>query len=156
MSTLLLAYDGSADAESAVRAAGALFPGAAAVVVTARRAPITYEHASEAALVAVPEDVLVSGVAALNEAAEQKATETAEAGERAAVAAGLAAGARIADVITSPRARSGRSRTRSARTSWCAARAGWARSRARSSARRRPGCCTTPGGPFSSCPWTRL
>jgi len=102
MSTLLLAYDGSADAESAVRAAGALFPGAAAVVVTARREPITYEHASEAALVSVPQDVLASGVAALNQAAQSKAAETAEAGERAAAAAGLTAEVRIADVITSP------------------------------------------------------
>jgi nucleotide-binding universal stress UspA family protein len=102
MSTLLLAYDGSADAESAVRAAGSLFPGATAVVVTARREPITFEHASEAALVAMPQEVLSGGVAALNEAAEREAAETVGAGARAATAAGLAAEARVAEMITSP------------------------------------------------------
>ena len=89
MSTLLLAYDGSADAEAAVRAAqGALFPGATAVIVTARRDPITFEHASEAALVAVPQEVLAGGVAALNRPRSGAGAQTMEAGARLATAAG--------------------------------------------------------------------
>ena len=100
--SLLVAFDGSAAAESAVRAAGGLFGGARAVVVTARRDPITFEQAAEAALVAVPEDVVAGGVKALNETAEREAAETAEAGARAARAAGLDAQARIAEAGGSP------------------------------------------------------
>ena len=100
--SLLVAFDGSAAAESAVRAAGGLFPGARALVVTARRDPIAYEQAAEAALVAVPADVLAGGVKALDEAAEREALETAEAGARAGRTAGLDADPRITEATGSP------------------------------------------------------
>jgi nucleotide-binding universal stress UspA family protein len=100
--TLLVAFDGSAAAESAVRAAGGLFENARAVVVTARRDAITYEQAAEAALVAVSEEVVAGGVKALNEAAEREARETADAGAGAATAAGLDAQARTTEAAGSP------------------------------------------------------
>jgi nucleotide-binding universal stress UspA family protein len=100
--TILLAYDGSAASESALRAAAALFPGARAVVVTARRDPLAFEQAAEATLAAVPPDVVASGVESLNRAAEQEAAETADGGAKAAEAAGLAAEPRVADAGGSP------------------------------------------------------
>jgi len=100
--TLLIAFDGSAAAEAAIRAAGGLFPATRAVVACARRDPITYEQAAGAALVAVPDEVVAGGVRALNEAARQEADETVEAGVRAAVAAGLAAEGLVTDATGSP------------------------------------------------------
>jgi nucleotide-binding universal stress UspA family protein len=94
--SLLIASDGSSTAEAAIRAAGGLFPGARALVVCARRDPITYEQAAESALVAVPDEVVASGVKALNEAADREAAETVDAGVRAATAAGLGAEGRVA------------------------------------------------------------
>ena len=99
---LLIAFDGSAAAEAAIRAAGGLFGAARAVVTCARRDPITYERAAEAALVAVPGDVVAGGVRALNEAAQREAEETVDAGVRAAAAAGLAAEGRVVDAGGSP------------------------------------------------------
>jgi nucleotide-binding universal stress UspA family protein len=100
--TLLIAFDGSAAAEAAIRAAGGLFPGARAVVACARRDPITYERAAEAALVAVPDEVVAGGVRALNEAAQREAEETVDAGVRAAAAAGLAAEGTVVHAGGSP------------------------------------------------------
>jgi nucleotide-binding universal stress UspA family protein len=89
--SLLIAYDGSSDANAAIRAAGELFPSARAVVVTVRREPITLERAGNAALIAVPREVLAGGVAALNDAARREAEETAADGARVAAATGLVA-----------------------------------------------------------------
>ena len=100
--SLLIAYDGSRDARAAIRAAGELLPRARAVVVTVRREPITFEHGANAALVAVPQEVLVGGVAALNEAAKREAAETAGEGARAAAAVGLAAEPRAVAAAGSP------------------------------------------------------
>jgi nucleotide-binding universal stress UspA family protein len=100
--SLLIAYDGSTPADAAVRAAATLFPRARAVVVTVKLDPITFEHAAGAALVRVPGEVVAGAVGTLNRAAEQEATETAAAGERAAKTAGLAAEARITAANGSP------------------------------------------------------
>ena len=93
--SLLIAYDGSPAAESAVRAAGALFPHAAAALLTARREPLTLQQTSAAARIALPDEVIAGGIAALNRAAEQEADAIAGKGARTAVDAGLAAEARI-------------------------------------------------------------
>jgi len=100
--TILLAYDGSAAAEAALRAAGALFPGARALVVTAGRDPLTFQQAAEATLANVPPGVVASGVDALNRAAEEEAADTAGAGTRAAETAGLAAEAKVTHAGGSP------------------------------------------------------
>jgi nucleotide-binding universal stress UspA family protein len=100
--SLLIAFDGSAHAEAAIRAAGGLFGGAPALVVSARRDAITFERAAESALIAIPDEVVAGGVEALNEAAEREAAETVEEGVRAASAAGLDARGRVVEATGSP------------------------------------------------------
>ena len=144
--SLLIAYDGSIDANAAIRAAGALFPRARAVVVTVRRDPITLEHAANAALVAVPRAVLAGGVAALNDAAEREADETAADGARVAAAAGLAAEP-MATVATGGPWRGLRrvADEIEADVIMCGSRGMGAFSRGSSGQPRRL-CCTMPGG----------
>lgn len=99
---LLLAYDGSPAAESAVRAAGALFPRARAAVVTVQREPATFQQSAGLARVAIPDEVIAGGLAALARAAGREAAATAAEGARSATAAGIAAEARTVDAAGSP------------------------------------------------------
>jgi nucleotide-binding universal stress UspA family protein len=93
---VLIAYDGSAPAATAVRAAGSFFPGGRAVVVRVRPDPITLEPASGLARMGVPDDVITGGLAALEQAAADEAAAVADAGARAAAEAGLDAEAAVA------------------------------------------------------------
>ncbi len=94
--TLLLAFDGSPAAAAAVRAAGSLFPGAAALVVNVRREPATPGQAAALARIAVPDAVITGGLAALDRAAEEEAKAVVADGSAVATAAGLRADTAIA------------------------------------------------------------
>lgn len=86
--TLLIAFDGSAGAAAAVRAAATLFPGGRAVVLTAYTVPqITARAAGAAAPIGVDAERFV----ALARAAEEHAAATAAEGAALASAAQLAA-----------------------------------------------------------------
>jgi nucleotide-binding universal stress UspA family protein len=87
---IVIAFDGSPAAGSAVRAAGALLPGVLAVVACARRDTPGAEPAA-LARIALPDDVIRDGIAALERAAEEEARATAEEGARQAAEAGLTA-----------------------------------------------------------------
>ena len=86
---ILIAYDGSAQAGAAVRAAAALFGGAAAVVACARTDPAGLAHSAALARPAVPDDMIAGGVAALERAVVAEAEATAAEGARIAAEAGL-------------------------------------------------------------------
>jgi nucleotide-binding universal stress UspA family protein len=101
MTSILLAYDGSPPAAAAARAAGALFPGAEAIVLTVRREPVT-AHAAGAARIAIPDAPIAGAMEALEQAAEAEAARTAAEGARAAAAAGLSSTARVVAGAASP------------------------------------------------------
>jgi nucleotide-binding universal stress UspA family protein len=101
-STLLLAFDGSPGAAAAVRAAGSLFPGAAAVVANVQREPATLGQAGALARIAVPDDVIAGGLAALDRAAEDEAKAIVAHGAAVASAAGLRADTSIVGASGAP------------------------------------------------------
>ena len=88
---LLVAFDGSDAAGSAMRAAAALMPGAQATVLSAYDDRTALDEAAAAALVAVPTEVLAGGIEALAREAREEARATAERGRALAADAGLEA-----------------------------------------------------------------
>lgn len=100
--SLLLADDGSPASQAATHAAGALFPGARALVLTVRREPMRLVEVSAAARIAVPDSVISDGAAALDRETAAIALATATAGAERATAAGLVAEARTVDEPGSP------------------------------------------------------
>jgi hypothetical protein len=149
--TLLLAFDGSSGAAAAVRAAGSLFPGAAAVVANVQRDPATLRQAAALARIAVPDAVIAGGLAALDRAAEEESEAVVAQAADVASAAGLRAVTRSSTPPGRRGAASGDSRASATRRSSCAARAAPARSRLPRSDRRHPGSFTTPTAP---CSWS--
>jgi nucleotide-binding universal stress UspA family protein len=97
---LLLAFDGSAAAADAIRAAGRLFPGAAAVVLHIRSRPSGAEHAA-LARIAMPDSVTMPAAERYDHDARERANEIAARGRRVAEEAGLHA---TAEVETGPSA----------------------------------------------------
>jgi nucleotide-binding universal stress UspA family protein len=83
---ILIAYDGSAPAADAVAAAGRLFPGARAVVLTVWA---SVRPGAAAARVALSQDVIEQAVRNLDGAAQQVAELTSHEGAERARAAGL-------------------------------------------------------------------
>jgi nucleotide-binding universal stress UspA family protein len=100
--TLLLAFDGSSGAAAAVRAAGSLFPGAAAVVANVQRDPATLRQAAALARIAVPDAVIAGGLAALDRAAEEESEAVVAQAADVASAAGLRAVTAIVDASGAP------------------------------------------------------
>ena len=92
---IVIAFDGSPSAAAAVRAAGALFPGAHATVTCVRRDTVPPADTAAIARIALPDDVIRSGIAAIDKAAEEEARATADEGVRLAGEAGLDAEAAI-------------------------------------------------------------
>ncbi len=86
---VLIAYDGSANASAAAQAAGRLFPGREAVVLTVFGPVVSIEGMPRAARVAVPDQVIRESTARLRQEGEREATVVAEEGAALAVAAGL-------------------------------------------------------------------
>jgi nucleotide-binding universal stress UspA family protein len=87
---ILVSYDGSAAAREAVAAAGRLFPGAPARVVTVWS---SVGPGAAAARIALSDEVIEQAVRNLDGAAEEVARRTAEEGAEQARAAGLDASA---------------------------------------------------------------
>ena len=83
---VLLAYDGSEHAKTAIERAGAVLQHGPAVVATAWT---TFEGAAPAALLALPGDMVREGTAALDEAGRETAEELAAEGAELARAAGF-------------------------------------------------------------------
>lgn len=86
--TVLIAFDGSAQAREAVRAAARLFPDATAIVLTAWR---SIERASSMAKAALPESVIEQAVENLDRQTESEAIAQATSGADLAGASGLEA-----------------------------------------------------------------
>src|SRR5918998_562320 len=95
--TILIADDGSPAAQAALDTAASLFPGARAIVLTVRPEPLRLHEVSAAARVAVPDEVISEGAAALDGKSAEAARATATRGAERAAAAGLDAEARTAD-----------------------------------------------------------
>ena len=91
---LLCAYDGSANAEEALRAAGTLFPAAGATVVVVRGLSIAQVHGS-LARIAVPDSVLGATADEFEREADVRAQAVADAGVAVARGAGLEASGAI-------------------------------------------------------------
>jgi nucleotide-binding universal stress UspA family protein len=85
---VLLAYDGSQPAASAIRAVGELLPGAHAIVVNARGDAVALEHAAMARI-AVPDAVIVPSADAYEREAEDASRRVAARGCSLAEEAGL-------------------------------------------------------------------
>ena len=100
--TLLIAFDGSAAAAAAVRAAGTLFPGASAIIAHVRREPATLGHAAALARIAIPDASIAGGLAALDRAALEEAEATVASGVRASSEAGLRPEAAIVEGVGAP------------------------------------------------------
>jgi nucleotide-binding universal stress UspA family protein len=83
---VLLAYDGSEHAKTAIERAGAVLQHGPAIVATAWT---TFEGAAPAALLALPGDMVREGTAALDEAGRETAEELAAEGAELARAAGF-------------------------------------------------------------------
>jgi nucleotide-binding universal stress UspA family protein len=88
---ILIAYDGSDGAKAAVEAAGRLFPGRSATVVSVWRSVASVAPAS---LVAIPAAVATRAYEELDEEAEGQASARADEGVTAAADAGLDASGR--------------------------------------------------------------
>ena len=86
---IVIAFDGSPSAAAAVRAAGALLPGAHATVACARNDVASPGDTAALARIALPDDVIRDGIAAIDQAAEEEARDTAAEGVRLAREAGL-------------------------------------------------------------------
>ena len=83
---ILIAYDGSEGAKAAIEAAGRLFPGHPAVVVSVWHSA---DAASAASLIAIPAGVATNAYEQLDKESERQATEKAHEGVNAAKDAGL-------------------------------------------------------------------
>jgi nucleotide-binding universal stress UspA family protein len=90
----LIAYDGSDDSGGALRAAGALLPGAEAVVVNVRRAPLSLDDA-RMARVALSDSVIASAAEKYERAARAEAEAVVERGAALARAAGFEASSAV-------------------------------------------------------------
>ena len=86
---LVIAYDGSPAAASAIRVAGALFPGAPAVVAHVQREPAALAQSAALAGIAIPDAEIVGGLEALDRAAAEEARAIVARGARTASEAGL-------------------------------------------------------------------
>ena len=100
--TLLIAYDGSAPAASAVRAAGAVFPAARAIVACARRDASGLAESAALARIGAPDDVIAGGIMALERAAGDEARALAAEGAALAAAIGLDAEPSVAGAPGAP------------------------------------------------------
>ena len=100
--SIVVGYDGSPAAESAVRAAAALFPAARTVLATVQREPISPEQVDATARIAIPDEMIAGGIAALGRAAVEEAEATAAQGMRSAADAGLTAESRVVTADGSP------------------------------------------------------
>jgi nucleotide-binding universal stress UspA family protein len=87
---MVVAYDGSADADGAIRAAARLVPGAEAVVVHVRHPPVALDQ-SALARVALPDSVIAASAHEYERAAAEAAAATVERGRSVAAEAGLEA-----------------------------------------------------------------
>ncbi|MBE2315707.1 universal stress protein [Solirubrobacter sp. CPCC 204708] len=96
MTRLLLAYDGSAAATTAIDAAAALFGGSEAVIATVQPPVPTFEAAA-LARIALPDAMIRDGVAHLRTEHEQLGETLVAAGEAAARAAGLRASSSVVE-----------------------------------------------------------
>ncbi len=92
---VLIGYDGSDSARAALAAAGGLFPGAEATVVNVHPEPPTPETGAMAR-VALPSDVIRTGIEEMTRQTLERSRELAEDGTGAANAAGLHATAETA------------------------------------------------------------
>src|ERR1700742_321008 len=90
MSRLLIGYDGSDAARAAVAAAGALFPGAETIVANVHPEPLSAEDGAMARI-ALPSDVIRSGVEEMGRQTLELAHEIAAEGTALAAEAGLRA-----------------------------------------------------------------
>lgn len=88
MTTILIGYDGSANAHQAIRSAAEVFPGAEAIVLTAWEA---VTQVSTAGTLPGLRGLLVAGREKLNREAEEHAAEAAAQGSELAGGAGLRA-----------------------------------------------------------------
>ena len=95
----LIAYDGSEDADGAIRAAGRLLPGAEALVLHVRGEPLTFERL-RLARAALPDSVIGSAAEKYERAAADEAASVAERGLAIARDAGLEADARVRDAAS--------------------------------------------------------
>jgi nucleotide-binding universal stress UspA family protein len=100
--TILIAYDGSQPAASAVRAAAALLPGARAIVTFARRDPAGLAESAALARIGAPDDVIAGGIAALERIAGDEARRLAAEGAALATELGLAAEAAVTGASGAP------------------------------------------------------
>lgn len=93
---IVIAFDGSPAAAAAVRAAGGLFPGAHAVIASVRHEASAPRDTAAIARIALPDEVIASGLAEIDRALEAEASSAAEEGARLAAEAGLDAEASVA------------------------------------------------------------
>ena len=145
--SLLIAFDGSAAAEAAVRAAGALFPGARATVLTIHEPTISPATPFRAGGALVSPEIVERSLTELQRELVAEAEAAAADGARLAEAVGLGAEPavprRTPAVGADPR-RGGRARRRGGGLRHSRARSRWP---ALCSARPRRACCTTLTGP---------
>jgi nucleotide-binding universal stress UspA family protein len=90
---VVIAYDGSADSDAAVREAGRLFAGQQAIVLTVWE---SNARMAGSARVALPGAVIQEAIATLDAEGEREAQETAEGGAALASDSGLDASAAVA------------------------------------------------------------
>ena len=100
--TILIAYDGSAPAASAVRSAAAQLPGAHAIVACVQPDVSGLAGSEALARIGAPDDVIVGGIAALERAADDEARALAAEGAALASELGLEAEAAVIDTPGAP------------------------------------------------------
>lgn len=100
--TTLIAYDGSAPAASAVRAAAALLPGVPAIVACARRDVSGLADAAALARLGAPDEMITGGIAVLERKADDEARALAAEGAALALQHGLDADAAVVDAAGAP------------------------------------------------------
>jgi nucleotide-binding universal stress UspA family protein len=103
MTRLLVAYDGSAVATTAIETAAALFPGAEAVIATVEP-PAPSVEAAAMAHIAVPDAMIRDGIAHMRAEHAREAGERVARGDELAAAAGLRTTTRALDAATPWRA----------------------------------------------------
>ena len=86
---IVIAFDGSPSAAAAVRAAGALLPGAHATVASVRHDASAPRDTAALARIALPDEVIRTGIAEIDRALEEEASTTAAEGAQLATEAGL-------------------------------------------------------------------
>ena len=139
--SLLIAFDGSAAAEAAVRAAAALFPGARATVLTIHAPVVGPVTAFRAGGGLMSPELVEQNVAELERELVAEAEAAAAEGARLAETAGLVAEPVVAPASASRGSRSWPPRPSAGRTWWCAGAAGAAQWPGRCSARPPRACC---------------